>query len=359
VLLTIINIIVLFGIHGIVHSYETIIENDAIRSNEEQLAKVFDNFNYVYQSAAGDIMKNQSLSMDNGTSLMSSMLDIDMNTKEFITYLKKNNVNGNQIILKRLNRSLTFTRSYKSTNDITSLEVLNNIENGVSSLQAILNNDLLPLLNNTVENSTSQAKTTTNISIGIIIGSNLLAFGLIILLVTIIRRIVTQHRQPIIETATLSANSVQDVSKYTVANKKAITQVKDVFSEMSRAFEGITESTQDSTAGIQKITDSTEKTAHSLKILSDHAFQIYDHLSQNQTEIQGSEIHLLQLPLPQFFDYSFLAPEGKFFCSKSANSSLERVRRWVFSSNTRRSLSGITYLLYQLKNNGPSPRIRK
>ena len=64
---------------------------------------------------------------------------------------------------------------------------------------------------------------------------------------------------------------------------------------MSRAFENITESTQDSTAGIQKITDSTEKAAESLKTLSDQASRIYEHLNKNQTEIQGSETHLIHL----------------------------------------------------------------
>ncbi len=294
-LLTIINIVVLFGIQGIVHSYETIVENDTIRNNENELVKIFDNFHYIYQFAANDIKQTQSLSIDNGVALMSSMLDIDVHTKEIIEYLQKNEIKGNKILLNRLNRNLRFIRLYKSTNDITSIEVLNDIANGVTSVQAIINNDLFPLLNETADNSTQQAENKTILSIWIIIGSNLLVFGLVILLVATIRRIVKGHREPIIETATLSANNAQDVSKYTVANREAIGQVKNVFSEMSRAFESITESTQDSTAGIQKITNSTEKAAESLKTLSDQAFRIYDHLTQNQIEIQGSQTHLLQL----------------------------------------------------------------
>lgn len=294
-LLTMINIIVLFGIQGIVHSYETIVENETIRSNENELIRIFDNFHYISQFAAEDIQQTQSLSIDNGVTLMSAMLDMDVHTKDIMEYLKKNNVQGNKILLNRLNKNLKFIRLYKSTNDITSMEVLQDIKNGVTSVQAIINNDLFPLVNDTVDTSTEQAKNRTTVSIWIIIGSNLVVFGLVILLVATIRRIVTGHRQPIIETAILSANGAHDVSKYTLANKEAISQVKEVFSEMSRAFENITESTQDSTAGIQKITDSTENAAESLKTLSDQASRIYEYLNQNQTEIQGSETHLLQL----------------------------------------------------------------
>ena len=58
-LLTMINIIVLFGIQGIVHSYETIVENETIRSNENELIRIFDNFHYISQFAADDIQQTQ------------------------------------------------------------------------------------------------------------------------------------------------------------------------------------------------------------------------------------------------------------------------------------------------------------
>ncbi|HBE76448.1 MAG TPA: hypothetical protein DDW65_01505, partial [Firmicutes bacterium] len=295
-LFTIVNITVLLGIHGIVKSYETIVENDAVRTNQVDLERILNNFNYIYQFALNDISQTKSLTFDNGTALMSSLLDIDVNAKEILSYLNKNNSKeNNQSLLKNLRKSLAFTRRYKSTNDIDSVEALNDISNGINSLRTIIYNDVLPLLSATVDSSTEQAKATTNIAIWIIIGFNLLIFGLVVLLILIIRSVLTKHRVPIIETATFSANSAQDVSRYTFANKEAVNQIKEVFSEMSRAFEGITESTQDSTVGIQKITESTEKAAQSLKTLSDHALTIFENLNQNQNEIQGSEDHLMQL----------------------------------------------------------------
>lgn len=292
ILFTLICATTLLGIHSLVKSNDTIVQNNLVRTNQVELVRILDNFNYVYTSALEDIKQTGQVSSDNGMVLMRSMLDIDMFTTEIAKYIHSLNLENKTEILDDLKKNLSFISNYKSTDDLNSSQAMNEIGNKANSLNSVIVSDILPLLDSSIEASTEQAKFSSQLSVWIMIGFNLLIFCIMILLFFIIRSVLTHHRTPIVHTVQVTADSAQQVAQFALSNREVISQIKNVFSQMTTAFESVTDSTKDSTIGIQKITESTEKAVYALKRLANHASGTLNSLNINQEEIKGSESHL-------------------------------------------------------------------